>query len=237
MYKVIILGKLPPPYFGPAVATKIILESDLRNYFDLEHFNTALNDTIEKLGKINFSKLFYMIIQYYNYLKKIIILKPELTLVPISQTTIGFFKDSVYIILSKVVHSKVIIHLRGSNFRRWLDNKNILVRALAIFIVKQCDGAIVLGENLKYIFYGLLPEENIYVVPNGADYSFPEVQKENTILKITYIGNFLESKGIDSILKSLIKIKQSDKKLIFNAYGKWADKEYKSYCKALMEQI
>ena len=33
---VIILGKLPPPFMGPSIATEILLKSDLKNRFNLD---------------------------------------------------------------------------------------------------------------------------------------------------------------------------------------------------------
>ena len=37
--RIIFFGKLPPPFIGPAVATKVILDSNLKNHFDIIHFD------------------------------------------------------------------------------------------------------------------------------------------------------------------------------------------------------
>ena len=90
--KVIIVGKLPPPYVCPAVATKILLNSELNSKFDLLHLNNTVNKTVEEFGKGKFNKVGKNITIYrklFSLLKK---KKPELILIPISQTTLGFLK-------------------------------------------------------------------------------------------------------------------------------------------------
>ena len=55
---VLIVGKLPPPYIGPAVATNIILNSTLKEEFDLLHLNTKVNQSIDDFGKGGLGKHF-----------------------------------------------------------------------------------------------------------------------------------------------------------------------------------
>ena len=49
--KILILGKLPPPYYGPAIGNEIILNSKLNNQFELYHLDTRLNSKIKNIGK------------------------------------------------------------------------------------------------------------------------------------------------------------------------------------------
>ena len=91
--KVLILGKLPPPYMGPAIATEILLKSDLKDHFELIHVNTKANDSLTTLGKWNLSKLFRNLVIYLRMIVLILKKRPQLVLIPISQTTTGFLKD------------------------------------------------------------------------------------------------------------------------------------------------
>jgi hypothetical protein len=49
--KILILGKLPPPYMGPAVATWILLNSSLKDHFEVLHLDTRINSSLETMGK------------------------------------------------------------------------------------------------------------------------------------------------------------------------------------------
>src|SRR5215216_5466296 len=126
--KVLILGKLPPPYMGPAIATQIILNSSLRNSFELIHLNTKLNENLTGIGKWSFKKV---VTNVRLYLKMIALLRrhqPDLVLIPFSQATIPFIKDSFFILLSKIYKRKVLLHLRGSNFLGWMSDSSPLTR-------------------------------------------------------------------------------------------------------------
>lgn len=47
---VCIFGKLPPPYMGPAIATQILLQSRLKNNFNLVHIDTKINEDLKSMG-------------------------------------------------------------------------------------------------------------------------------------------------------------------------------------------
>ncbi len=68
---VIVIGKIPPPFFGPAVATKIILDSNLKNDFDLKHLDTRINKGIDTMGKFQIKKIFLLVKIYLNFVKLI----------------------------------------------------------------------------------------------------------------------------------------------------------------------
>ena len=56
--KVLILGKLPPPYMGPAIATEIILNSSLKEHFEVIHLNTKVNESLTGIGQFSLKKIF-----------------------------------------------------------------------------------------------------------------------------------------------------------------------------------
>ena len=100
--KLLILGPLPPPFMGPAVATEILINSDLKKIFNIYHINTSAHTKISGLGKFQLSSIVKNFSLYYKYFSTIYKNKPDLILIPISQTTLGFLKDSVYIIIAKL---------------------------------------------------------------------------------------------------------------------------------------
>ena len=234
--KVILLGKLPPPYMGPAIATKILLESDLCNQFEVFFLNTKANDSINTLGKWSFGKIFKNISLYFKLAGLIIKNKPDLVLVPISQTTSGFVKDSFYILIARFLGKKVLLQLRGSNFKNWLSASSGFVNGYVKFILNRANGIIVLGNKLKYLFADYFPTEKIFVVPNGADYVIPEVKKSADEVKIIYFSNLLSSKGIEDVFEAINILYQSNKNFSVDLIGEWLHEETKNYCLTIMEK-
>jgi glycosyltransferase involved in cell wall biosynthesis len=237
--KVLILGKLPPPYMGPAIATQIILNSSLNNDWDLHHFNTQLNKDISKMGKWSFKKSALMLKKYNDFKKTLKNVQPNLVLIPISQTTMGFVKDAPYIRLAKKSGAKVLIQLRGSDFKNWLNRSSKKINDFVRNTLAYADGVIVLGENLKYLFKDYFPENKIFVVPNGGNFTFPTVNiEENSPKEILYFANFLRNKGFIYVLKAVAELNKDKSLPPFKllASGSWDDKVYKNECLQFIEQ-
>lgn len=233
--KVLILGKLPPPYIGPSIATEILLNSELKNRFQLVHLNTKINTELHAFGKWSLGKVFKNLGLYRKLIKLIRIEKPDLVLIPISQTGTGFLKDSFFILLARAFGKKILLHLRGSQFKTWVDNSSFLNKAYVRFILKKCSGAIVLGNNLRYIFKDHFTEQQIFVVPNGADYHFPERTTSDEV-RILYFSNLLGTKGVRDVFDA-IKLLYENTKTSFSIdfVGAWYIEEDKMYCENILK--
>ncbi len=227
--RVLILGKLPPPYIGPAVATKIIMESHLNDQFKLLHFDTRINENVSDMGTFRFSKISTIRDLYRAFRQKITHTKPDLVLIPIGQTAAGFFKDISFIRIAAATGARVLLQLRGSEFRVWYDGLDLLRKRVVRTQLRKADGVIVLGENLRWIFKDLFSDDRIFVVPNGGDFIFPE--RKNQTLRITYLANYLPGKGLLELLEALFLMTQKSLPAFeFHAYGSWNNPAYRQKC-------
>lgn len=230
-----ILGKLPPPYMGPSIATQILLKSGLRDRFELIHVSTKVNTDLRQMGKWSLKKIARSIGIYFELLKVCLIRRPRLVLVPISQSTIGFSKDAIMIMIARLCACKVLLHLRGSEFRRWMDRSSALIRSIVKAILSTTSGVIVLGHNLRYLFNGYIPDEKIFVAPNGGDYTIPaRCNSVNGKLKILYLGNLQASKGIEDLLKALALLPEELKgRCEADVIGGWRSQETRIKCEEI----
>jgi glycosyltransferase involved in cell wall biosynthesis len=231
---ILILGKLPPPIIGPAIATNIILNSSLKERFNLVHFDTRINAEIATMGKLSFNKFLKSFDLFRKYKAVIKKEQPDLILIPISQTTVGFTKDAIFIRIG-AKYAKVAVQLRGSNIKNWLATANGVTNNFVVKTLKKCAGVIVLGNNLKYLFQEYFSLDNIYVVPNGADYELEKNQSDE--LTVLYLANFLPSKSFDDVLKAVTILKE--KKVTnfkLQAAGAWDNPKFKKECLALIKQ-
>jgi glycosyltransferase involved in cell wall biosynthesis len=234
--KVVILGKLPPPYIGPSVATQIILNSDLKNRFELIHLDTKINDELSGFGKISLKKIVRNFVLYRRLAKLIKKHRPQLVLVPISQTRRGFLKDSVFIQIVAKYKVKVVVHLRGSEFKNWYNSEKPSVQRRVKNTLSKCAGAIVLGNKLANIFEEFFSKESIYVVPNGGNYSFPS-KTNNDKVKLLFFSNLLVSKGISDVLRAVeILDKNGLKDFELDLVGAWHKEEDKQECETILKR-
>lgn len=231
-----ILGKIPPPYMGPSIATQIILNSSLKERFELLHIDTRVNTSLNTMGKFSFVKITKSISIWMNMFVTILRKRPALVVIPISQSTKGYLKDLIFILISKITFRKTLIHLRGSNFRNWLDSSSSFTQVFVKFTLRLNNGVIVLGNNLRYLFSGIFPEKDIYVCPNGGNYIIPESGRKNSDVRILYLANLQPSKGIEDVLNAILKLKSK----ITSGYslavvGSWRSKEVEELCKRIVE--
>jgi len=88
------------------------------------------------------------------------------------------------------------------------------------------DGQIVLGESLRILFREILPDEKIFVVPNGANYFFDFSRKNhnNSKIRILFFSNLSKKKGLFDILNAIPEVVKFDKSTEFIFSGSWRDK-------------
>ncbi len=208
--RVLIIGPTPPPYMGPTLATEIILGSSLSKTFELLHLDTSHHDTLATLGAINQRNVFSALRHAAQLVSTIVRKRPDIVYIPISQTTIGYLKDSLFILLSKALGRRVVCHLRGGFFRQWFNSANAVVRLYVRMAHSMVDTQIVLGECLRPLFDGLVPAKSVFVVPNGRDFDFApptEVAKSDTTVRILYLGNLFETKGVFDVARAIPQVR------------------------------
>ncbi len=230
--RIFILGKLPPPWYGPAIATDIILKSSLNNHFNIIHIDTGLNANLQSMGKLAWWKPFKGLWLYIGYFFKLIIYRPKVVLIPNGQTTGAFIKDSVFIILGRLLGRKILLQLRGSDWENWLSKVTPLTRKYVNFNLRLSSGVIVLGHNLKYLFRQNFSDDRIFVVSNGANYKFPEKpQKPSDIFEVLFFSNLFPTKGVEDVLEAsrILKAKGIDG-IKYRMVGAWKSDSFAQKC-------
>ncbi len=232
--KIIFLGPLPPPYMGPSLATEVLLNSKLKDEFDLIHLDTSDHRGLETLGAIDFWNIYLPLKFYLSLIKLIITKKPDLVYIPISQATLGYLKDSIFIIISKLFRRKVVCHLRGGNFKNWLNTASLATNWYVIKVHALVDAQIVLGENLKYLFKDIVPDEKIFVVPNGKDITYNPKSQHNENIKVLYLANMIRTKGVLDVLYAIPQVYAKFPNVEFLFGGDWNEDDVKKEMEAYL---
>ena len=218
---IIFFGKLPPPYIGPSIATEIILQSKITEEFKVIHFNTSDHRPIQTLARFDFINIWLSIKQYLQLLIYLVKYNPDLVYIPAGQTKIGYIRDSIFIIISLCFCRKIICHLRGGNFHNFFSQSSRIMKWYIRIVHSRVTGQIVLGNNLKHMFNQILPDNKIFVVPNGGNYNFPKTRKPE-IINILYLSNFIKTKGILDVLKAFTLLREYDN-IQLQLVGDWND--------------
>ena len=226
--RVLVVGALPPPYMGPTLATQVILNSSLSKCFDIIHLDASDHREVDTLGLVDFTNIYVAVSSYFRMLYILLLRRPDLVYMQISQTTIGYLKDSVYIILAKIFRIKVLCHLRGGNFRNWYDSCKGLTKWYIRSIHSLVNGQIVLGECLRVLFQGIVESEQIYVVPNGKDVNVKVDQVKTGVKTIVlFTANMRRSKGVIDVLNAIPSLCKKFINIEFHFAGAWSESDVK----------
>lgn len=220
---IIFMAPSPPPYMGPSTATEVLLGSGFASELDVIHIDTADRRPLTTLGRFDLTNLGLALKHYFLLLGKLLTTRVELVYVPISQTTVGYLRDVPFILLARLFGKKLVLHLRGGYFREFYDSSGRLMKFIVRTTLRRADRMIVLGEGLKKLFDGLIPEEKLSVVPNGLDLEIPERSdyRGGGVIRVLFLGNLVRSKGFFEVLEAAAKVREKHGGVEFVFAGAW----------------
>jgi glycosyltransferase involved in cell wall biosynthesis len=179
------------------------------------------------MGKIDFSNVYFSLKALFSLTFILILNKIDILYVPISQNKLAYIRDGIAIILGKVFRSKVIIHLHGSYFLEFYEKSSAFYKKFIDFTMKSSAGAIVLGNNLRYIFEKWFSDNQIFVLPNFVEDHIKSLNLKNKInydnkaLRLTYLGNILVSKGILQVIDAVEELLENGNNILLQIIGKF----------------
>ena len=227
----LIIGKLPPPYYGTSVWFEALHDSIRLKDEGVLFYDISINRSIETMSKLSLSKILSVYRKFRGFGRFISHKKPDLVLIPLSQSFVGFLRDSFFIRKAFSLGITPLLILHGSKLLSWYKLQNFIVRRYVYSCISKAGGAIVLGDCLKYIFEPFLSSDRIYSVPNGLNLTIPTVTKNSGKLQFLYLGNLQATKGITDVIKAVSLVEPELRSHIhLNVVGSWRDKKTMSFC-------
>ncbi|WP_088324538.1 glycosyltransferase family 4 protein [Polaribacter tangerinus] len=215
MNKVLIIGPFPNPISGVSLANKVVKEI-------LEHsgeFNTSIVNTSypffeDSVGSFSVRKLLFFLRLNLEIFK---IFKSSIVYITPGQTFFGITKYSLFILLSSILKKELIIHVHGNFLGTQYKQLTGLKKKIFYFLVSKFTKGIVLSNSLKHNLSPFLESSKIFVVSNFAQDFLFESKKDldTTKLKIIFLSNLMEEKGILFLLDALKDLE--DKNILFEA--------------------
>lgn len=194
---ILIYAPTPPPYAGPEVATRLLLDAVTGKEIELIHVRSNIRTENGKKGVFDFEGIFGFLKVYVDFLRALWRSRPDKVYFLLSSGKVGLLRDSVIILTAKLMGKRAIAHYRGSSFRNLYDQYSSTFRWVIRRALHRTDAIIVQAEILKDLFEGLVPRQRIHVLyngltPNGHHAARPPSQKPFTML---FMGHVAFSKG------------------------------------------
>lgn len=231
--KILHIGPFPPPIHGMSLANTMLLEGLKKKGHNVVAIDTSTNRTLENQkcqGVFSIKKIFPSLLQILRGSTKIFFDRSYSTIyITPSQTLWGYLKYTPFILTASMRAIPVFIHIHGSFFRNMYNLTSTWKRFLINQSLRSLSGVIVLGDSLRYLFEGLLPEEKIFVCPNGVEdevfASEDEVKEKidrwgkDDTLRILYLSNLMKEKGILDLLEAAKILKSKNIKFHMDLAG------------------
>lgn len=227
MKKILFLMQLPPPVHGASVVNKSIHDSSLVNSTFLTKFvNISPAINVDELGKFSIRKLF---ISFFILIKSIfyyVYFSPNLVYMTLSPHGIAFWKDSIILIVIKVLRGKCIVHLHGKGIADEVSSSKIK-KIFYKFVFKRVD-VIHLSESLSKDTEAIRDNKaSVYILNNGVHSPCFDFTSKSGVLRFLYLSNYIPEKGADTLVKAINLIEDKYiNSFTVDFYGKQVDEKF-----------
>jgi len=226
---ILLIGPTPPPYHGVSLMMRSLLRWKAGGPFRIIHLELADRRGIQHVDRPDLHDVFLFCGQWIRLISLLLRERPQLVYLPLSQSTVGFLRDSFFLWPAALLRRRILIHLHGSHFRQWYAGLSRPLKSYVQSTLRTVTRAIVLGESLRAVFDGLVPDERISVVPNGVgDGGYEPRETEETErrrFRILHLSTLCRQKGALVILSAIPLVLQKRRDVKFILAGEWARKE------------
>ena len=239
--RIMALGPVPPPYHGVATFLRDLLNQEEDSQIKLLHLDTSDARDASNLGRWDVTNIQLGIRQLAQLAAVCMRTDIDIVYLPVSQNVPAFLRDALFIIQSRLLGKRVLIHLHGGYFRKLYENEGggffrLIVRAAMCCV----SGAVVLGEEFRGIFAGLVPPERVFVVENGVpDPGAWELRARSQKVPgetLLYMSTLTQTKGILELLQAVSFLRQAYPAIRLIVAGQWAEDSLRSKAEVLIER-
>ena len=238
--KVLLIGPLPPPAFGVAMATKLMLESVvLAEHVIFVHLDTTDARGFTKMGGLGWRNVFLGIKHVCRVVWLLANERPRVTLLTASAGKYALLRDGLFVVLALTFRSRVVTYLRGSMYADVPAVQGRLAGNILRFIISKSARVIVLGESQRSMAQAICSEASVAVVPNGCTAAVTPGQvgvRDETRPTVLYVGRLSRAKGLEVALRAVQLVAKSVPNSSFFFCGEWDTPRYRQEMTSLVEQ-
>ena len=225
IYNILLFIKIPPPLTGVTVMNQRILNSEqLRTNFNIRSIPFSYMNKLSEMGTWKFKKLIIIIKLIAKLIYELIFHQPKFVYFQISPHRLAFYRDIIFVSISKLFRIKILYHLHGKGIN--INSKHKWSKRLYIYAFRDSD-LICLSPLLTYDIENVF-EGKVHIVRNGI----PDSNLENLRIirpciegqiKILFLSNFIKSKGILVFIEAMQLLKNEGYRFMATIVGSNAE--------------
>jgi glycosyltransferase involved in cell wall biosynthesis len=237
---VLLVGPIPPPAYGVARATQLMLDSPtLARQLRLIHLDTTDSRGVANMGRLDWRNLYLGIKHLLGLGSLIVRHRPDMVLLTASQGRLALFRDALFVLVARTSGRRVVTYLRGSGYARIRASQGRAADIALRYILRSSTRVLVLGDSLVAMAHEIYPKARVSVVPNGCP---PAVQADMVGRRldehplVLYVGALARTKGIDRLLMAAREVASFVPSVEFVLCGEWSPAEYRAEISSFVEQ-
>jgi glycosyltransferase involved in cell wall biosynthesis len=160
-------------------------------------------------GKVSIRNFFLAISQYIRFIIELIKFQPQIIHLHTSQG-IGWMKDSVFVLISKFLGFKVVLHLHAADFDKFYARTPRLMQTYTRRLLSTADAVISVSETWRRTICQIAPPDHVYKFINCInveDYKPHKNHRSTNGLLGLFLGAVGERKGIPELLDAVAHLK------------------------------
>ncbi len=231
----LVIGPTPPPLAGVEVMTETLLRGLRDRGTPVVHIDTRDPRTNSNKGRLDLANVYLAIRHGLEVGLALLRRKPAVVYLPISQTSLGYFRDSVFMTLATWSGSSLVVHLHGAAFDRFYASAGRGMKWLLRWTLRRVDVAVVLGQSLKGIFGELVSPERAVVVPNGID-GTPYHQSARNLHRpptFLFMGTLIHWKGHRDVIEAMALVSREVPGARAVIAGSWISRKEEMLCRRM----
>lgn len=205
------------------MVTAHVLSSNLNSQWRVFHLDTSDRRELSNIGRFDFQNIFLALQHAFQFYGLCLARRPDVIYMPIAAMTLGFLRDSLFLVPARLLGLNVVLHSHGGYIDTQYAKANRFLRWLMRFCIGQATLAIVLGEAFRSSLDGMISPERIRIVPLGIPADIYDAARSNPLLRsnpkkrVLYLGTLVESKGFFDVIRAVPRVleKTTDVEFLF----------------------
>lgn len=115
----------------------------------------------------------------------------------------SFRRSSIFVLLSKMMGRKVVLHIHGGGFKEYYASEPSFVGR----VLSRCDAIAVLSQSWKSFFDGITNPDRVRVVPNIVETPSLMDVDDDGMFHLLFLGHIQKAKGIFDLVEIINEYK------------------------------
>ena len=229
--KVLSLIQLPPPVHGASKMNELAWETILGEFPDSKVIDIGLAKEAADVNRLSFLKGLKFVALLGKVWKETILYKPNAIYASISPGGLAFFKDFLFLLISKFLKVPLILHIHGNGISSYYGKR--LFRFSYNYLFRE-ESLIVLSPLLKKEYDLLEVNCRFFIVPNFNSFVLKQVDScqqesldtsEKNKHNILFFSNLRKGKGLFDFYNAVRPLLISRSDIIVTIAGPWSSDE------------